>query len=328
MKIFLTGSTGFVGNNLLKKLLKKQYKVTALVRSKEKAKQIEKLGASVIIGDITEPESFKDSLNNHDVLIHLAGIRANWGDKDTFFTVNSNALDNFFKPKTRIKHIIATSSVYVMGNLKKLPANELSPLLAKDIYGKSKIAAEKVIKQTAKKYKIPYTIIRPAIIYGPKDNDLGMMVKLISLIRNKRLPIIGNGKNTIHLVFIDDLTDGYIQAVKKGGNNQTYIIAGEKPIEIYNLIEMIKKESNISYKNKHLPKIPMYIGAFVIEHLYKLGMITFPKNMPKEPPLSRQKIDTLFRNWEYDITKAQKKLGYKPKVDYQEGIRKTIHFNN
>jgi nucleoside-diphosphate-sugar epimerase len=324
MKIFLTGGTGFIGMSLLKKLLSKKYTVVALVRNSENAEILKMLGAEPVIGDISQPKTFQEKLKNCDVVIHLAAIRANWGDSNEFIRINSLAIKNLFVSNSKIKHVIVTSSVYAMGTLKELPANELHVLNAKDIYGKTKIMAENITKKSSSTTNIPYTIIRPAIVYGPNDNEMAFMSKFVTLTRKKKLPKIGSGNNLLHLVHIDDLVNGYLNAVESKANNQTYILASKNPISFNELLKMVKKELKSDFKPIRIPKFIIYPIAYFITSIFKIGFVISPKFFANEPPITPLKISTLFENWHYDISKAENELKYKPIVDYKNGVRDVV----
>lgn len=326
MRIFVTGASGFIGSHLVRKLKVRGFETTLLLRDEKKKKKFESLGANVVIGDITQPKSFQNELKLHETVIHLAAIRSNWGREEDFKKTNSEAIKNLFVPKSKIKHVIITSSVYTMGNLTKIPADENNPLHAKDIYGRTKVLAEKYTHQYSKKTSIPFTIIRPSIVYGPGDNDVGMINKMTRLIREKKLPVIGTGKNLLHLIYIEDLVNGYIKAIENGGKNQTFILAGEQPIEFMELVNLIKNELNVRYKDRHFNKFLIRLVSLVFEKIYRLLSGLIPSLLKMESPLSVIKVDTISNNWYYDITKAKTELGFKPKINYKRGIKKTVQW--
>ncbi|MDP3973582.1 MAG: NAD(P)-dependent oxidoreductase [Candidatus Daviesbacteria bacterium] len=323
-KLFITGASGFVGRHLVKKLNKRKYLITVLLRKKSDTPFFMKMGIKVILGDLTHHKTFIGQLNKCDILVNLAGIRANWGVKEEFFKINSEVIKKFFSKESSLKHIIITSSVYAMGRLSKIPADETSLLSGLGIYGKSKIRAEEITKELSSNFNIPYTIIRPAIIYGPNDNERGMLVKMISLVKNNRFLIIGNGKNLLHLIYIDDLVQGFINAIEMGGHNQTYILAAAKPITLYNLLLLIRKELNIKISLKYIPRLPVLLVAYIYELIYKIGFMLLPNLFKKEPFISPVKVYTLTDNFSYDTRKAKKELKFNPKIDYEKGIKNAI----
>lgn len=324
MKVFITGSTGFLGKFLVKRLIKEGYEVTALARSESAKRFLDGLGVRVVIGDINHPEEFLDYLKQAEVVLHLAAIRSNWGNEEDFIRTNSQSIANLFVKKSKIKHIIITSSVYAMGKLTKLPADETVSTRVADLYGKSKKIAEQKTKEYSKKTKIPYTIIRPSIVYGPEDNNLGMIVKMIKLIKGGKFIIIGNGENLLHLVYVDDLIDGFMKIIRSRGKNETYILAGQRPIKLNDLVSLIQKNIKIKKKIKKIPWVIAYVVALIFETLYNLGYKLFPTLFKNEPLLSKMKVQTLTENWFYDISKAKKDLGFNPKVSYDTGIRKVV----
>lgn len=323
MKIFVTGATGFIGRKLVKRLVEKKYQVEILVRNKSDNKRFPK-EVRIINGNLEKPDTFTKYLTNQTTLVHLAAIRSNWGAKENFIKTNSNSIKNFFKKKSKPKHMIITSSVYVFGKNNNLPLNENSARLATDIYGLSKINAEDITVSSAQKYKIPYTIIRPAIVYGPEDNKSGMILKMIRLVNSGKFPIIGSGNNTLQLIYIDDLIEGYIKAIEKGGKNQTYILAAKKPIILKKLIEIVRSELGVKNKFKTFPRFPLEIAAYLVEAIYKIGFNFFPKLFNSEPFISTIKIRTISDNFLYDISKAKRELDFNPRIDYKNGIRKTV----
>lgn len=323
-KIFVTGADGFIGYHLTRRLVKDGFEVTALIRSNKKLRELKKLKVNIVFGDITDKKLMADLLTNHNILVHLAAVKSSWLNRDEIMKINSFSIENFFSMKTSLKHIILTSSVYVFGRIFNSTANEKFPLKAHDLYGKSKVLAEDITKRLSKKYNIPYTIIRPAIVYGPGDSNLGMVYKMIKLVEKKIMPIIDDGRNSLHMIYIDDLVDGFVKVIQKGGYNQTYIMASGKTIQLAYLISLIKKELGIKYSNLHIPRAFLVLLSHIVENIYLLGKILKVKYLLSEPLLTHWKIITLSDNWRYDISKAKNDLRFEPRVSYEVGIKKTI----
>lgn len=318
-KIFVTGASGFVGRNVCRELVRTGYDVTGLSRNKEGCLLLKKMGVKCVIGDINNTDSLKSRLSTADILIHLAAQRVNWGIPGSIYKTNSDSIRELVEIGRKLSHVVVTSSVYVYGDQKGL-LSESNPLLANDIYGKSKIRLEQTTRDICHTRGVKYTIIRPAIVYGSDMDSNSFLMKLIHLVRTKNLPIVGSGHNLIQLIHVKDLARGYLAAVRKGGNNKTYNFAFEKPVFLIDLVGLVKKKYGVEYKNKYIWRMPITLIAILFEVLYGFGLKVAPKLFKFEPPISRIKLRALSGDWNFDTSAAQKDLGFRANIDYKQGI--------
>jgi nucleoside-diphosphate-sugar epimerase len=320
MKIFVTGGTGFIGQHLIKALINEKKEVFALVRDKEKAKNLEKIGASIILGDLNSVDFLKKALKNIDIVYHLAAFRGEWYkgkqlEWEDFYQNNVLTTENLLKASFgQIKRFVFISSVFVLGCPQKLPADESFPLKPETFYAKSKSSGEKMTLMWSKK-GLPATIIRPAMVYGPGDN-YGMILKLARLIKRGIFPNIGWGKNYLHLVYIDDLVEGLMKVGGEKPLSSIYILAGEKPIAVNQLVNLIAQSLSVNITTFYLPVWLAKLACFLMERVCFWG----------EPFMTRHKVDLLTKDQIYSIEKAKRELGYEPKIGYQQGIEKTIQW--
>ena len=152
--ILITGSTGFVGRNLINKIPDKE-KVKCLVRKSSNIKFLKEHDVQLIYGDITDKKSMDNALKDTDIVIHLAALIN--GTKKQFYNVNVEGTRNLIAlcRKNKVKRIIALSSM--AATRKHL-----------DNYGKSKKESEDLIKDSG----LNYTIFRPTMIYGKGSNSI------------------------------------------------------------------------------------------------------------------------------------------------------------
>ncbi len=337
MRIFITGADGFIGQHLTRALIKEGHQVFALVCKKEGIKEIEKLGAKAILGDLNSLSFFKNIFDeyNIEVIYHLAAIRDRWGTSfEEYHKINVQGTENLLKAsQSKIKHFIFCSSVAAIGYPGKMPISEVSPCDPKNLYGKSKLKAEKICKDYQKK-GLSVTIIRPAVTYGPGDSR-GMILKFSKLIKDGKLKIIGNGKNHLQFIYIEDLISGFLLAKNPKVIGQTYILAYKNSITLDELAKLIADNLGIKFYpinqkspffrtgiygvyTKHIPLWFAKPAGFLMENFYKLF------SLKKEPLITTSKVDIISKNQIYDISKAQNELDFNPKIDYLEGISKTI----
>lgn len=327
MKILVTGGTGFVGSYLVDALIKRNYTVRCLVRQTSNTTFLKKIGAELIYGDITDKKSLEKSVENIDVIFHLAAIKENFFiDKKIFWDVNFNSTKNLLDicHKKKIKRFIFCSTILVTGYPNRLPIDEKFPYEFHDLYQKTKGECEKLILKYFYEKGVPITIIRPAIVYG-----IGkcFVVDLARMIRNKKFVFLGNGNNKIHLVHIKNLIKSFILTIKKKDSiGQIYIIADEKPTKLKNLIKTISKTLGIKVRKIFIPVTVAEILGSILNYIYSILLKLKIKKLDKNYIKPRTVVDLLSNNYFYDISKAKKELGYKPKMIKNE-IKNIVEYS-
>lgn len=221
MRYFVTGASGFIGRNLVWYLAKNNEFVKIILRKKEDERFFSMYkNISIIFGGLEDLKE-KD-LKDIDIVYHLAarrgGVKVSLEDyRYTNVYLTKILLD--LSVKNNVKKFVFCSSVSVMGHIKIKPADETYGYNPATKYGISKMEAEKLVI-TYGKNMINTTIIRPVITYGPED-EWGMLTKLIRLIYNHKYATVGNGNNTVHLCYIDDMIQGLIKGANVNKSNGT-----------------------------------------------------------------------------------------------------------
>ena len=131
-----------------------------------------------------------------------------------------------------------------------------------------------------------------------------------------RFPMIGNGQAFYHLTFIDDLVEGFrLCGTVPAAAGRTYILAGPRYTTLEQLVQMVAKELRVAPPRVHLPVWPFYTAGLLCE------MVCVPLRI--EPPIYRRRVDFYTKSRAFDTTRARTELGYSPKVDLEEGIKRT-----
>ncbi len=305
-KFLVTGGAGFLGSNLVKKLINEKHKVTIFDNlsrgSINKFKNIKNI--KFINGDIRNLKDLEKAFKNIDCVCHLAyinGTKFFYSKPEIVLDVGVKGLMNTVDLciKYKIKELILASSSEVYQEPTHIPTDEQERLIIPDItnprysYGGGKILTELVGINYGKKYFNKLIIFRPHNVFGPnmgQEHVIPTFINKISKIKNKgRLKIKGNGKETRSFIYIDDFINGLYKVITKGKHLNIYNIGKNEEITIHNLANRIAKLMNkkivIDYSNPHLG------GA--------------SRRCP-------------------DIRKIQK-LGYKSKIGLDEGIINTIN---
>lgn len=320
MNILITGATGFIGSHLTKELCKKGYHCRCLVRNINKAKKIFKDYKDIefVVGNMTDKDVLIDYNKPVDCVINSAALLAKWNStEEELKSINSEAPTNLIKnlSKNGIKHFIQISSGGVTGPVWGELADENYKCKPASLYEKSKYLGELNVEDYCKEYDIPYTIIRPTFTYGPGDPHKLLLFK----ISGKGLVITSDGGNSVNFpVYIDDLIQGIILAVRKGGNNQIYIIGGEKPISKKEFLITIANILDKKFIRIDIPQMLVYLIAYIMEFISKIFKI--------DPIISTSRANMMCKNFGYKINKAKRELNYKPEFSHKRGLENTIAY--
>jgi nucleoside-diphosphate-sugar epimerase len=160
---------------------------------------------------------------------------------------------------------------------------------------------------------LPGVVIRPGAIYGPGDLRF---LKLFRAIDRRVFLMIGTGENFYHLVYIDDLVNGFIRAGERPeALGEIFIIAGSHPTKVNVLTRLIAESLGRKLLGWRIPIAPTMFGAIVIQKVSRALKI--------EPPIYPRRLDFFISSRYFDISKARRVLGYEPQVDLRSGIART-----
>jgi len=322
MNILISGGTGFVGYHLIKCLVNKGHLITCIIRPNSKTETLKAFDVQYISTE--EIINKQIDFFQFDIVYHLASIRHKWGTSwNKYIQSGQDFTEMLLKSSIgKIAHFIFCSSVAVYGYSEELPISEDTERKPYNLYGKMKLECENLVTSYNEKYGLPYTILRPSIVYGENDQQ-GMMTRLIKMIHNNSYHTVGGGRNRIQCIYIED----FINILEKIGTNfhptnDGFIVSYEDPITINNLVKLIRNE--LQKKVILDIKIPEWFARFIaiiIEKIYQSGVkLTGP-----EPIIAQEKVDTMVKDVVYDISKIETEFGFKPMFSYERGISRLVH---
>jgi len=269
MKVLVTGAAGFIGSHLCEALLKKGYKVNALVRynSRQNKGWLENFSnknLEVIYGDITDFDSVLSAITDCDYVFNLAAsisVPYSFKNPQTFIDTNILGALNVFRAsslsKKKIKKIIQISSSEVYGNNLVKDKNILTEetiTVSESPYAATKIASDNLAISMHKATGLPIVVARPFNTFGPRQSLRAviptLITQFISLNNKNNFVKIGNLKTSRDFVYIDDTVAGLISLLKKSCKpGEVYNICTGKSFSIKSII------SNLVYITKKNPKI-------------------------------------------------------------------------
>ncbi len=317
MKVLVTGANGFIGSHLVEALVERGFNVRCLVRKTSNLRWIEGLPCEFIYGDITDKDSLSKAVVEVDYIIHNAGI-IKAVKPQVYYNVNTFGTENLLeacrKNNSSLKRLVFISSQSASGpNVSEQTKNEDDMCRPLTHYGKSKLKAEMLFPKYSQFF--PYTIIRPSIVYGPRDREFFQYIKLI----NKGITFfIGSPSKKISVIYVKDLIEGIIACLNsENSKNKIYFLSQEKSIAQKELAEIISK---ILKKRTIKIIVPKWIVKFVcfLQELYFI----FSKDTPM---LNRDKSNELLaENWSCGCNKAVEDFGFINRFSVEEGLRITI----
>ena len=219
-RAFVTGATGFVGGALAERLSATGWDIIALVRESSDCGRLIELGVTLVHGDLNDCTSFSESLIGCSTVFHCAGLTGVGHSIDDFNKVISlgtkSLLDASIASEVHDFVFISSVVAYELDSFHK-SYDESQPVLSSSIdpYGLAKVKAEAACMGAHNGGHLSVKIIRPVFIYGPGDRRGGFLPEIVTMIKNNKFRLIGDGNNTIPLIYITDLIDLLMLCVER-----------------------------------------------------------------------------------------------------------------
>ena len=319
MKILVTGATGFTGHNLAKRLLQDGHQVRLLVRGRSRVALEPHPALEICEGDIRDREAVDKAVAGMRKVFNLAAMyrTASAVDQD-YRDIHVEGTRHLVEAavKYRVERFVHCSTVGVHGDVKVPPATEESPYAPADIYQRTKLEGELLAREYAARHGLALSVIRPTAIYGPGDMRL---LKLFKLATRNITPVIGSGQIYYHMVYIDDLVEGFVLASEvEAAVGQVFIIGGEENMILDDLLTTISRITGRPETKIHVPALPFQLAGSLCEKIcIPLGI---------EPPIYRRRVDFFTKSRSFDIGKAKRLLGYAPRFGLREGLLQTAEW--
>jgi nucleoside-diphosphate-sugar epimerase len=308
MRCFVTGATGRLGSVLVKALLDRHHFVTALVMDENERAKLPN-GAEAVIGDITDRAAVEKGVSDCQVVFHLAALVSYTSSWEELERVNikgtQTVADACAKFKTRLIHV-STTGVYGK-KLAEIPASEKTPTTPTDLYGKSKLEAERIVGSYFGTF--PYMIFRPAVIYGPPFFDV--YARVLKRIENGSMQVLGDGKNVIPFVHCDDVVEALILGARSELPAGTFVLAENHTMTQEAIYKFAAEALGVPFK-------PGHTNPGVAKALISLTSFV------KKSSINEEDINVLSSNRIFDTNRAEKILGWKPGTNLMEGIRQMV----
>lgn len=316
-KVLVTGGGGFLGSAIVTRLVKRGDRVKSFSRGFYP--ELAAMGVEQIRGDISDKAAVKHAFRGINLAFHVAAKPGVWGDYGTYYRTNVIGTQNVIAAckKHNVSRLVYTSSPSVVFNGADMEGVDESvpyPEKFHAHYPRTKAMAEQAVIAAADE-RLKTIILRPHLIWGPQDNHL--VPRIIK--RANRLVKVGNGKNLVDTIYIDNAADAHIQAADRLEQNhnlsgRVYFISQDNPVPLWEMVNNILNAAGLVPVQRSISRSTAWMIGAVLEIFYKMFRIN------TEPGMTRFLADELSTAHWFDIGAAKKDLGYAPKISMEEGL--------
>lgn len=327
MKIFMTGSTGFIGSTTTRHLRELGHQVTCLVRDEAKAAELADLGCDLVQGDLsTDRSRLAELMAGHDALIHGAAIyevgipasRVNLMEA-TNVAGTANVLETALEAELPRVLYISTCAVHGNTNGEKASETWERPDLNRSpgpdftsTYERTKYEAHKIALHLIEQRGLPCVIAQPAGVYGPKDHS--ELASTVNQFLDGKLPLIPFPEFGTGLTYVEDVAAGLALILDKGEVGESYILNEGN----YTMREVLETAGRLT--DRKVPSRAM--PTPLLKLLRPFGPLV-GKLMDQPPNLSELIKSTDGVTFWADGSKARRDLGWRPR-DLETGLRQTL----
>lgn len=323
MKTLVTGATGFLGSHLVERLLAQGHEVRALARKTSNISHLKTTGAEIVFGAGEDYDSLLPAVDGMDVVFHAAArVMPGWGEWKDFERDTVRSTENLLRASAEagVSRFIYVSSGTVLGkaSCSDTPADESTKpdldFRPDTYYDWAKLQGEQLALDYHKQDKLSVTVVRPCMIYGPRDRLLtDRMFRYVSM------PIVvwpGKENARTALVHVSDVAECTIMAAtSEQAAGQIYSIAPPDEARFRDFIGTLARAVGKSEPRFTIPLWVIYATGAFLEVWAKLWR---NKNLPF---LTRSDARFIGEGMHIDGSKAMKELGWEPKVSIEEGTR-------
>jgi dihydroflavonol-4-reductase len=308
MKALVTGGTGFIGANIILRLLREGISVRALVRQGADKRNIAGLDIEICEGNLLDESSLNRGLEGCELVFHAAADYRLWTrDPAAMYAVNVTGTRNLLAAalRTGASRVVYTSSVGTLGNPGNgAPGREDTPVTLADMpgnYKKSKFMAEREA-ETFLQAGLPLVIVNPTTPVGPYDIKPTPTGRIIVDFMNGKMPAyLDTGLN---LIDVDECARGHLLAAQKGRIGEKYILGGAN-ISLCELFAMLEEITGITAPKFRLPYYPVLMAAWLNAALSRIT--------GKEPLIPLEGVQMAAKFMYFDSSKAEQELGLERK---------------
>ncbi|HXT57175.1 MAG TPA: NAD-dependent epimerase/dehydratase family protein [Pirellulales bacterium] len=322
MNCLITGAGGFLGLYLVEQLVARGDRVRALCR--RRTPELDALGVETVLADLRDAQAVARACEGIDVAFHVAGVAGIWGPWDYFYGINTLGTRHVIEGcrRHRVGRLVYASSPSVtFDGDDQCGIDESAPYPKRWLchYPHTKALAEQEVLAANGRDGLLTCSLRPHLIWGPRDRQL--VPRLIERARAGQLRRVGDGTNLIDTVYVENAAAAHLMAADRlaAGSpvaGQAYFITQGEPVNCWQWIDDLLALHRLPPVEKSISTSAAWAIGAVLETLWTAT------RRQSEPRMTRFLASQLGRSHYFNIERARRDFGYKPRISTAEGMRR------
>jgi dihydroflavonol-4-reductase len=307
--IALTGATGYIGGALAERLVARGHRVRALVRPTSRTERLERLGASLAVGDLADTAALERFAHGSDIVVHAAAELDFDAPLAAMTATNVTGSERLAEAVSRagVVRLVAFSSIAAYGGSPAdgSPATEgasiLRPLPSN--YAATKLAGQEALEHAAAALGLRLEQVHPSLVYGPPAKRGGANGLLRQIARGQ-MPAIVGADRLASWIYLEDLVDAVARLIEMDDAPKRLLLAGEA-VTVRELVTKVCRLAGRPVPRLSLPLPLAKALAAALGPLFRFG--------GRRSPLSLEQLRNLARHWNFDDSAARQLLDWQPR---------------
>lgn len=320
MRVLVTGAGGFLGRYIVEQLVERGDQVRGLARGAYP--ELTRVGVEMLQGDIRDADLVGRACQGMDAVVHTAAVAGLWGPRAWYFGINADGtrhvLDGCRRAGVgRLVHCSSPSVTFDGGHQSGVDESAPYPDRWLSHYSHSKAIAERMVLE-GNSPDLRTCALRPHLIWGPRDGHL--MPRLISRSRSGQLRRVGDGANRIDMIYVENAALAHVQAIaaldEGRACGKAYFLSQGEPVRCWEWVDQLLALAGRPPVRRAVSYATAWRVGLMLEGLW------WTLRLRSEPPMTRFLAAQLARDHYFDISASRRDLGYVPRVDTAEGLRR------
>ncbi len=323
MKVLITGASGFLGGHLVEAFRREGYEVRAMVRRTSKRGLPDSSGVETVVGDLFDPESLAQAVAGTDVVVHAAAtMRGTWEDYQVG-TIEGTGHLLRCADQAGVRRFIYVSSISVY-QFSTWPTDRLiteeTPYETQMLtnYSRAKIEAERIVRSFLPQAQMTVVTLRPGIIYGERGPRV--LPRLGYRCGTDRFVIVGNGKTILPVVYVGNLVDAVLRAVRADEEtigSQVLNVVDDQAFTQREWLQRYQAQVNAKLKVWRCP----YWLALLVAGMSRLA----GRVLHRPSPILKSHLLQCRRQYRYSNERIKDLLGWEPRVQAEAALERTMN---